>query len=47
MTRWEYRSSPVHDDTFRLMGLDGWELVGIFNGLGFFKRPVDGRRTVK
>ena len=47
MTKWEYNTASAHLGTLGEMGKDGWELVAIVNGVAYFKRPVDGRKTVK
>ena len=43
MTKWEY-NALVNLRTnwmmFKALGEDGWELVGVDGGIGYFKRPM-------
>lgn len=42
MIRWEYYTAPVTTDPYHLgeYGTNGWELVAIYQGVLFFKRPL-------
>jgi hypothetical protein len=45
MTKWEYYGmsgldrGPIHKGINEL-GADGWDLVSVENGIGYFKRPI-------
>lgn len=43
--QWEYTSAKVKG--MAKAGADGWELVGVAGGVGYFKRPLSSRPAVE
>lgn len=50
MTKWEYlwkRSIKASDlDDAQKLGAEGWELVDVWEGIGYYKRPIPEKNAV-
>lgn len=38
-----YEGVPICKDLLKTRGSEGWELVTIYDGHAYFKRPVEGK----
>ena len=48
MTKWEYEEGKAHGYRMAKMGLEGWELVTMYEYEGtmyaMYKRPIEGEK---
>jgi hypothetical protein len=40
MMKWEYKTGAVGGHNENAYGADGWEMVGIFDRMAIYKRPM-------